>query len=483
MLAEHSFFGMLQVTVKIYPILIAFIVSLVMFMEAVDATVINTAIPVMAQSLQVNPIDLKIALISYLLSLAIFIPISGWMADRYGMKRVFIAAIVVFTLSSIACGFAKNLPELVMMRALQGLGGSLTMPVGRLILLRTFPRHEMIGVMNRVIMVASIGLMLGPMLGGFITHYFSWRWIFWVNVPVGIFTVLMAIVFIPAIARIKMPKLDKIGFVLFGGSLALFTFGLSAFSETYVPDSTALFIMIAASLLFFIYALHSRKKAHPIVKTELFQARTFRISVLGNLLSRLGFGGVPFLLPLLLQISFGFSPQVSGLLLAPTAIGVLLIKFFTIPLLRHLGYKKVLLINTTMVVLSLWGFTQVDATTALIWIALLTFLYGFFISMQYSSMNSLAYAGLSAENLGAATSIMSTLQQLSQSFGVAVAALLLRIFSAGSSQKFLLTAKTFHQTFFALGVLTLFSAIVFLFLKPGDGNQMIRSEKKLEEKT
>lgn len=465
-----------------YEVFVPFIISLAMFMEAVDGTILNTAIPVMSHALSVNPIDLKIALISYLLSLAIFIPISGWMADKFGVKKVFVIALCIFTISSAWCGFSHNIFELVLARTLQGFGGSMTLPVGRLILLRTFPRHELIANMNRVIMVASIGLMVGPVLGGFITHYWSWPWIFWVNIPVGFVTILLALLFIKNMPPQKVPKLDKLGFILFGGSLALFTFGLSAFSETYIPDSIAALIMIIAVLFFIIYFMRARKIAYPIVQTKLFKSRTFRVSIIGNLMSRLGFGGVPFLLPLLLQIPLSYSPQLSGLLLGPTAIGVLLIKFFTLPILRFVGYKRLLILNTALVALSLWSFALIDANTSIYFIGFLTFLYGFLISLQYSSMNSLAYADIDSQYLSSATSIMSTMQQLAQSFGVAVGALLIRIFSPVATQKFILSTQVFHHTFFAMGILTLFSTLIFMHLKPGDGNQMLKSEKTIQNK-
>jgi EmrB/QacA subfamily drug resistance transporter len=456
--------------------IIALVISFAMFMEAVDTTIINTAIPVMSKALQVNPIDMKIALISYLLSLSIFIPISGWLADKFGIKRIFIAALGIFTLSSLWCGFSHNLFELVLSRLLQGLGGSLMMPVGRLILLRIFERHEVITTMNRVIMIAALGLMLGPVLGGFITHYFTWRWIFWVNVPMGIFTMVMAWQWIEDVKPQIVPPLDILGFILFGTSLAAFTFGLSAFSETAVRDIYSVIIMITAVLLMILYFFRSRKQPHPIVNPALFQARTFRISVVGNLISRLGFGGIPFLLPLLLQVALGYSPQLSGLLLAPTAIGVLLIKFYTLRLLRLLGYKRLLILNTLFVALSMLSFTLVNTHTSVYFIACLTFMYGFLMSLQYSAMNSLAYSDISQNNLSSATSIMSTLQQLAQSFGVAIGALLVRIFSTGTTEKFQLTTGVFHSTFISLGIITLFSTFIFMRLNIHDGHQMIKTE-------
>lgn len=463
--------------------IISLIVSFAMFMEALDTTIINTSIPVMSHSLNVNPIDLKIALISYLLSLAIFIPISGWIADKFGIKRVFIFAILVFTLSSIWCGFSRHLSELVLARSLQGFGGSLTIPVGRLLLLRTFPKHELIPTMNRVIMLAALGMMLGPLLGGFIVYHFSWPWIFWVNVPVGLITIVAAWFVIVDVPPQKVHLLDKIGFILFGTSLALFTFGLSALSETYVSDEVAILIIFFAILLFISYIIHSHKRQHPIVKSSLFRAVSFRVSILGNLVSRVGFGGVPFLLPLLLQISLGYSAQMSGLLIAPMAAGVLLIKFFTLPILRFFGYKRLLILNTSWVALSLWTFMLIDSKTSVYFISILTFIFGFLISLQYSSMNSLAYAEVDQGDLSAASSIMSTMQQLSQSFGVAIGALCIRWFSPGDSgDTFLLTTAVFHHAFFALGLLTFFSILVFMKLQTNDGYQMLRSEKTLQSK-
>jgi EmrB/QacA subfamily drug resistance transporter len=453
--------------------IILLIVSFAMFMEAVDTTIINTAIPVMAHSLQVNPIDLKLALISYLLSLAIFIPISGWLADKFGVKKVFILAVAVFTLSSIWCGFTHNLGELICARIVQGLGGSLTMPVGRLIILRTCERHELISKMSLVVMVASLGMMLGPLLGGIITHNFSWRWIFWVNVPVGILAILFSIKRLPAMPARAMPPLDKLGFVLFGSGLALLTFGLSTLSESDISLGRSLLLLTLAILLLLAYAQHSRKRKHPIIKVELLRSRTFCVSVLSNLFARLSFGGTPFLLPLLLQIGLGYSSQLSGFLLAPIAVGVFLVKPLSVYILRYFGYKKLLILNTLLVSLSLWSFCSIDIGSTIYGISLLTFIYGFLIALQYTGMNSLAYANVNEQDMSAATSIMSTIQQLAQSFGVAVAAILIGLFT----NQHLLSVKIFHQTFLMLALLTLLSGGIFLSLHQEDGNELIKPQR------
>lgn len=455
--------------------IILLIVSFAMFMEAVDTTVINTAIPVMAHSLQVSPVDLKLALISYLLSLAIFIPVSGWIADKFGIKRVFMTAVAMFTLSSIWCGLTDNLTQLILARIAQGLGGSLTMPVGRLIILRTCKRHELIAKMSIVVMVAALGMMLGPVLGGLIIQCSSWRWIFFVNVPIGVLILLMSIKLLPYMPPCPVPPLDKLGFILFGTGLATLTYALSTFSESDIQNGQSFILMAIAMGLLLMYIFHSRKVAHPIVNTVLLENRTFRVSVLGNILSRTGFGGIPFLLPLLLQIGLGFSPQLSGLLLAPTALGVLLVKPFSLSLLRIFGYKNLLILNTLLVGVSLAAFAMIDEHTSVYAIACLTFIYGFLISLQYTGMNSLAYANISQAETGSATSIMSTIQQLAQSFGVALAAVIIRFYSSRPLGPNVATLQTFHHTFIMMGILTLVSMVIFLQLKQNDGEELISS--------
>ncbi|MGQ3887910.1 MFS transporter [Legionella sp. CNM-1927-20] len=452
--------------------IILLIVAFMMFMEAVDTTIINTAIPVMAYSLKANPVDLKLALISYLLSLAIFIPISGWLADKFGAKKIFMTAIIIFTLSSIWCGFTTNLLELIVARFIQGIGGSIAMPVGRLIIIRTCERHELISKLTVVVMIGAIGLMLGPVLGGLITNYFSWRWIFWVNAPIGLTTFLLAYYLLPHMPARQVHRLDKLGFILFGSSLSFLTYSFASFSETLISDVRSLITIGAAVLLLVSYAWHSQNQKHPIVKIRLLTIRTFRVAIIGNLLCRIGFGGIPFLLPLLLQISLSYSPQTSGLLLAPTALGVLIVKPLSVYILRFLGYKKLLILNTLLVGFSLISFSFINEHSTVLKIGILTFIYGFLISLQYTGMNSLAYANVEPDDLSSATSIMSTVQQISQSFGVAIAAILLHLFTPFSKAS-LLSVATLHHTFIAMGLITCLSLLVFSQLKKEDGQELI----------
>lgn len=445
------------------------IISVAMFMEGVDMTIINTAIPTMAHSLHVNPIDLKIALISYLLSLAIFIPISGWLADKFGGKKVFLSALIIFTVSSFWCGWAAGLKELVVARFFQGLGGALMVPVGRLIIVRTFDRNEIIATMSRVVMAAAIGPMLGPFLGGVIVHHFTWRWIFWVNVPVGIMAILLTAYKLIRIEGKSVEPLDKVGFILFGFGLATLTFGLSALSESNFKPFTSYMTLSTAIILLFSYVIYSRQSSHPIVNTKLFIFRTFRIAVLGNLISRLGIGGISFLMPLLLQIGLGYSAQLSGLLLVPVALGLIAVKPFIRPLLQRFHFKRFLIFNTIMLGIFIWLFILINHSFPVYGIAILTFIFGMASSLQFSAMNPLAFSETPAENLGDTTSIMSTIQQIALSFSVAFCAFLLKILSKQSG----LTVSVFHLTFFVMGAFTIFASIIFMNLQPQDGSQLI----------
>lgn len=459
--------------------IIVFIVSLALFMSALDATIINTAIPAMAQSLKVNPINLKIALISYLLSLTIFIPISGWAADKFGIKRVFVIALIIFTASSLWCGYAHLLYELVIARSIQGIGGALMLPLGRLIILHTFKRHKFVEAMGAVIMVSSMGVMLGPLVGGVLTDHLSWHWIFWVNIPVGLLTIVMAACWLKETEPKKVRAFDLLGFILIGGGLAGLTFSLADLSETVISVEMGFILMGVSAIMLVSYFLRLNAKYYPIIDIKIFRIRTFKISFLGNLFTRVGFGGAPFLLPILLQVGLGYSAQVSGLLLVPIAIGIWLVKFrsLALKLLRLLGYKRLLIINTLLIGLSLCTFKMINAQASIYFIVLLILIFGFLISLQFSAMNSLAYAEIESENLSGANSIFSMTQQLAQGFGVAISALLLQYYSSNSTHQFLLTPPTFHKAFIAMGIITMLSAFIFIKLKPDDGHQMLSANK------
>ena len=452
-----------------------FTISMALFMDVLDTNIINTAIPAMSRSFNVNPIDLKIALISYLLSLAIFIPISGWIADKYGTKNIFIYSMGLFTISSFCCGYSNSISQLVIARCIQGIGGAFMISIGRLIIARIFKKHELVNAMNAVIIVVAVAVMIGPFLGGVITQYWSWPWIFWVNIPAGILTMILAVYLLEDKAVRKTQPFDMKGFILFGGGLAFICYALSELSESNVNFSSVIFILLTGLTLLIAYTIHAKYYPYPVIQLNLFQRRTFRISVLGNLFARLGFGGTPFLLPLMEQLVLGLKAELAGLLLVPMAFGIIFSKIFVTQILRVTGYKRFLIVNTILVGLNLWLFQFITQTTSLYFIAGLTFLFGIFIAAQFTGMNSLAFADIHEDELSASTSITSTTQVLAQSLGVAVAAILLRFYSSYQGESLTLTLNVFHKTFFSTGIITFLSIFIFIFLKPEDGKQMLRT--------
>ncbi|MBA2657860.1 MAG: MFS transporter [Tatlockia sp.] len=447
-------------------------------MEAIDTTIINTAIPAISRSLTVPAIDLKIILISYLVGLAIFIPISGWLADKYGSKRIFILAISIFTLCSLWCGFASDLLSLGLARFLQGAGGGLALPVGRLIILRYFGRQHLIATMNHIVTIGAVGAMLGPLVGGIITDYFTWHWIFWINLPIGLSTIILAYYWLEKTEVHDVHALDKTGFILFAAAFSGIIFGFSALSQHTININLALIIILIALILFIFYLRYSRHQPHPIIKSDLLKYRTFRLAVEGNLISRLGFGSIPFLLPLDFQIGLGKSALISGLLLVPTALGVLVARQLSLSLLGLLGYKRLLLINTVCASFSIALFASIGSGTTLITIACYTFIFGFLTSLQYSFLHSLAYTDLRHDQLSAGTSVMSTAQQFAKSLAIAAGTLLVYLFSFDLANSLNLRIETFHYTFLILAMITLISSLIFTRLEHGDGHQMISGVKR-----
>lgn len=440
--------------------LIQLVVSFAIFIESLDTTILNTAIPTMSQVLHVSPINLKVALLSYLLTLAIFVPISGWVADKWGAKKTFIFSLILFTSSSIACGFSQSLYELIIMRSIQGVAGAFLMPIARLIMIRSAGRSGMVKAMGQAVLLGSLGLMLGPVLGGIITEYLSWSWIFFVNAPFGLIAIIIAQKVLNEYRVVDVNPFDRVGFFLFGFGLAFFMFGLSAFSESGLPLRYAIYTILTGFILLSIYVIYAQRKKHPVINVRLFKFHTFKISVFGNLFTRIGFGGVPFLLPLVLQISFNYSPAQSGILIMPLALGIMFSKFFTERLLRWLGYRRYLIINTILVGFSVISFAFIYEPIAVPYVLITTFIFGLITSQQYSGMNSLAYQEVNETQLSSATSFMGTLQQFAQSFGVAIAAILLQlslfIFNVPH-----LTRFVFQCVFLVLGFITLMSGFIF----------------------
>lgn len=451
--------------------IVPWIVAVAMFMEQLDATIVNVAVPTMARDLDVLPLSLKAVLTSYTLSLAVFIPISGWMADRFGTRRVFSLAVTMFLTGSILCGASINVPMLVVSRIVQGMGGAMMMPVGRVVLVRTFPRSEIITAMNYVVIPALIGPLLGPVTGGLIIHWMPWRVIFLLNVPIGLAGLYLVWRYMPDFRNPRIGPVDALGFVVFGSGIALLSYVLEVFGQHKLGSAPLSLLTAGGFALLATYVWHARRARHPVLRLDLFRVRTFRISVVGGFVTRLGVGGMPFLLPLLYQIGLGYEPWQAGLLTVPQAFAAMTMKLFTGRLLRRFGHRRVLLLNTICFGGNIILFTLVNMETPVWTILLLSFTQGFFASLQYTSMNSLIYADVSDLDASHASSIASTSQQMSFSFGIAFASLVAGWFLRESSQTDMVSMMSaVHQTCVVIGTVVIVAALAFLALGPSDGN-------------
>jgi EmrB/QacA subfamily drug resistance transporter len=457
--------------------LLPWLIAVAFFMESLDTTILNTAVPTIAAALHVAPLSMKSVLASYTLSLAVFIPISGWMADRFGTRRVFASAIAIFTLGSFLCGITSNIHLLVACRILQGCGGSMMVPVGRLTLVRTFPRSELIRAMSFVAIPGLIGPMLGPIAGGLIVGYLHWRLIFFVNIPIGLVGLYMVYRHLPDYREPKTDPLDVAGLLLFGSGVALLSYVLEVFGEHTLSTRTILGLLALSIVLLAGYGFHATRAAHPMLRLALFRLRTFRAAVSGSFVTRLGIGGIPFLFPLLYQVGLGFTPIQSGLLTMPQAFAAMSLKLTTPRILARFGYRAVLISNTVFIGLLILVFGTIGKATPIWLVVAEVFSYGFFTSLQYTSMNTLVYAEVSPADESAASSIASTMQQMSMSFGVATASLVTAFFLPN---RYLSDPPQFihgiHRAFYVLGGMTLLSTLVFAGLKKGDGDTVSQGE-------
>jgi EmrB/QacA subfamily drug resistance transporter len=406
--------------------LLPWLVAVAFFMESLDTTILNTAVPAIATALHVAPLSMKAVLTSYTLSLAVFIPVSGWVADRFGTRRVFSAAIALFTLGSLLCGLSNSIHVLVACRVLQGCGGAMMVPVGRLTLVRTFAKSELVRAMSFVAIPALIGPMIGPLIGGFIVSLLHWRVIFFVNLPMGFVGLYMVYRHLPDYRAERSDPLDVVGMVLFGAGVALLSWVLEIFGEHTLRVGTILGVLAVSLILLAAYGRHAIRAAHPLLQLGLFRIRTLRAAVGGSFLTRLGVGGMPFLLPLLYQVGLGYTPIESGLLIMPQPIAAMALKVLMPRILTRLGYRRVLLSNTIVIGLIIVLFATIGAHTPAWLIVIQGFAFGFFQSLQYTSMNTLVYADVAESQTSMASTIASTAQQMSMSFGVATASLVIR---------------------------------------------------------
>jgi EmrB/QacA subfamily drug resistance transporter len=452
--------------------LLPWLVAVAFFMESLDTTILNTAVPAISSALGVAPLSMKAVLASYTLSLAVFIPISGWMADRFGTRRVFASAIGLFTLGSFLCGISSNIHLLVACRILQGCGGAMMVPVGRLTLVRTFAKSDLLRTMSFVSIPALVAPMLGPIAGGLIVRYLHWRVIFFLNIPIGLTGLILVQLHLPDYREERTPPLDVVGLILFGSGVALLSYVLEIFGEHTLSATEMAGLLVLSLALLAGYGIHGSSLPFPLLKLRLFSIRTFRAAVSGSFFTRLGIGGVPFLLPLLYQVGLGFTPIQSGLLVMPQAIASMSMKAIMPRILGRIGYRGVLISNTLILGVLLMVFATIGLRTPVWAIVLEAFLYGAFTSLQYTSMSTLVFADTAEEDASGASSIASTAQQMSVSFGVAAAGLATAFFIPSTHSNPAEMIHGIHSALIALGILTVLSTIVFCGLKSGDGDDV-----------
>ncbi len=461
------------ISIKAVRRFLPWLVAVAFFMQSLDTTILNTAVPAIAAALGIAPLSMKAVLSSYTLSLAVFIPISGWMADRFGTRRVFAWAIGTFTLGSLLCGVSNSIHLLVACRVLQGFGGAMMVPVGRLTLVRTFPKSELIRAMSFVAIPGLIGPMLGPVAGGFIVGYFHWRMIFFINLPVGLLGLYLVLRHLPDYREAHPHPLDFAGLVLFGTGIGLLAYVLEVFGDHTLGVETLVALLAVSALCLAGYGLRAARIEFPLLRLKLFGIRTFRASVSGSFFTRLGIGGIPFLFPLLYQVGLGFTPIQSGLLIMPQAIAAVSLKIVLQKVMQRFGYRRVLIFNTLMLGVMTLSFATIGAGTPVWLIVAQVFTFGIFTSLQYSSMNTLVYADVTEEQTSGASAITSTVQQMSISFGIAVASLLTACFIPhGSHANAPQMIHGIHLAFLILGGWTIISSLIFCGLKKDDGNTL-----------
>lgn len=449
----------------------ALIVASALFMQNLDSTVVATALPSMAKAFDVSPVTMNIAITSYLVSLAAFIPASGWVADRFGGRQVFRAAIAVFTLASVLCSMSDSLAMLVAARVLQGMGGAMMVPVGRLLLLRRVGKADLLAAMSWLTMPALLGPVIGPPVGGFLVTTLSWHWIFDINIPIGVVGILLVTRFIREDERREADRFDLVGQVLAGIGMAGLIMGFSSFGRGALPPALAILVTAVGALAALGYIIHARRYAHPLLDLTLMRVPTFAISVYAGSLFRVGIGALPFLLPLMLQLGFGLSAFHSGLITFVSAAGALVTKPIARPLLSRIGFRSLLAGNAliAVVMVALCAAFRPSWPLPFIYAALL--IGGVFRSVQFTAYNTLAYADIPSERMSQATSLYSTLQQLSLTVGVTVGAAALAL-SAAIAGKPHPRLEDFSAAFILIAIIMVPAALLALRLPAEAGAEM-----------
>ncbi|HQT65283.1 MAG: hypothetical protein B7Z75_01025 [Acidocella sp. 20-57-95] len=462
-------------TRKIVPL----IVACALFMQQMDSTALATSLPSMAESLGVSALRLHLAITSYLMALAIFLPVSGWVADKFGPRRVFCTAIAVFTTGSILCGVSVSIDTLVAARVLQGIGGAMMVPVGRLILVRSVEKAELLPAMVLMNMTAIVGPATGPLLGGAITSFFSWRWIFWINVPAGILGIILTLLFIQDVNRTEVKRFDWPGFALTGLGFGCLMAGLDSFSGALSGDIWPLLLLLAGTATLVVYYHYSRRVSNPILDLRLFRLKTFRISVIGGSIFRLGFGAIPFLLPLLMQIGLGYSPLQSGSITFISSAGSFGVRTITRRVIKKFGFRNILIVNGLITGAFMILYGMFDTSTSRWFMMAVIFGGGVFRALQMTCTNTIAFADVNNTQMRDATSMSQMSQRLSQVSGVALAALVLGLAGDGGAH---LTLHAFKIAFWVVGAFSALSVVSFWQLQPEAGAEIAGREDGMPQK-
>lgn len=457
--------------------ILLWLVAIAFFMQTLDATIVNTALPAMADSLGESPLKMHSVVISYALTMAVLIPASGWLADRFGTRRTFMAAIVLFTLGSLFCAVSHNLTQLVTARIVQGLGGAMLLPVGRLAVLRAFPRERFLAAMSFVTIPGLIGPLIGPTLGGWLTEAASWHWIFLINLPVGLIGGFLSYRYMLDARESQARNFDLTGYLLLAFSMVGISIAVDGLSDSGFAHATILLLLMFGFSSLAAYWLRAVRQPDALFPLKLFTINTFSVGILGNLFARIGSGAMPFLVPLLLQVSLGYSPTQAGAMMIPVAVAAILSKRIGPPLIQRVGYRKVLLVNTLLVGGIIASFSLIGPAQPL-WLLLVQMAcFGAVNSLQFTAMNTITLFDLEGPHASSGNSLLSMVMMLSMSLGVAAAGGLLTAFNHGAEQAAGAQAiGAFHSTFVTVGLITCASAWIFWQLAPNAGRSTPKQE-------
>ena len=453
------------------PRLTPIILAIALFMERMDSTIIATSLPAIAADIGTSPIALKLAVTSYLVALAVFIPISGWMSDRFGALNIFRIAIGVFMIGSIGCAFSGSIGAFVFWRLVQGAGGSMMTPVSRLLLVRGTPKHQLVDALAWLTIPALVGPILGPPVGGFFTTYLSWHWIFWINVPIGIAGIILVTRLLPPVEPREPKPLDFTGFFLSGIGFSAFVFGISVVSLPALPMYYGYTTIAIGILMGIAYLWHAKRTEHPLLDPRMFRYPIFRASIVGASNFRMGLGALPFLMPLMLQLGFGMSALGSGLITFSSAVGALLMKTMAQRITRRYGFRNLLVWNTLVSSLALIACGLLRPAVPSLLIILFLLITGFFRSLEFTCVNTLAFADVEEADMSQATSFSSTAQQLALSIGIGIASQTLNLSLAGRHAT-VLGLPDFTAAFCTVGLISLSAMLSFRRLAPDAGSSV-----------